>query len=649
MLKIFKKTGRRKVQQKSSSSQQNFTNTDGQNRRLSGDQAEHPSTPLSTSEEYCESNEAPIESGRRSRLSKNLLAILAEKSSLCYFVQFLEERKALALIKFWLDAESFRTSAELCENRESGEFVGRKLKVEEADEHVFPDTLTPTSSRKAATKSTSSEGYDDLSCFSVDDCDSVSNNSSSERFSTADGPDDTSCDMRRCDDGKSTVSDLSGQLNKITDFIANPDDNILASYSNLCDISMRQPMPEEANSLERIDRVTPDREHSKNRIKNNEETTKVQRSIATDAVRIFKKYFTTNSSYWIDIPATVQAKISLALCAEDTGLSPVSPYCFEEAQKCVFERLELEHLNDFLDSVFYSKYCVDILTGENLQIRDILYSESALFYFLEFLEQENMRDYLDFWVSAMNFRRQFMESGDKMVFAEAQSDAMVLYEKYFSLQANTSLNFSDTVRFHVEERICSQTEPIFTCFDRSVRIVEHFLDVNFFGSFIKSQLFFKYLSELLNRIQEHKRMKGQLKKSHRKTFSDCSSSISTQNTLLAMETPQKQRAVRSSSTSDMQIDSRHISDPDLLWQRSSFSHGLSFGRVNALGRYERDFDIDNGDADKWSLSGSKIKKAVRKLVNLPEDRVQEEIAWQVAEMIVKDVTNVTLNNHDMKT
>ncbi|XP_059618960.1 A-kinase anchor protein 10, mitochondrial [Phlebotomus argentipes] len=600
MLKIFKKSGRRK-ENTNSSSQEISGDADDQRRRHSGSQ---PAASLATAEELCESQEDESEACR-SRLSKNLLEILSEKSSLCYFVQFLEERKVLPLIKFWLDAESFRTSAQVCEKS---------------------DGL-----HKTTTKSTSSEGCDNLSCFSVD-CESVSLNSS------------TSCDIRRGEDGKSTMSDdLSGQLGKITDFIANQEDSNLDGYSNLCDISIGQSSGEEKSQDEAKKRLEEDDDEE-----DDEETIKVQRSIATDAVRIFKKYFTSNSSYWIDIPAPVHAKISLALCQEDGG--PVSPFCFEAAQKYVFNRLERDHLSDFLDSIFYCKYCVDVLTGDNLHIRDILYSESALFYFLEFLEQENIRDYLDFWVSATNFRRQFMESGDRLVFAEAQKDAMVLYEKYFSLQANTSLQFSDTVRFHVEERICSQTEPIFTCFDRPVRIVEHFLATNHFAGFTKSQLFYKYLSELLNRIQEHKRSTDQNKKGHRKTNSECWSSISTQNTLLAMETPQKHRAVRSCSTSDMQIDARHISDPDLLWRRSSFAHGLRFGSVNALGRYERDFDMDNGDAERWSLSasGNKLKKAMRKLVNLPEDRVQEEIAWQVAEMIVKDITNVTLN-HDTGT
>lgn len=179
---------------------------------------------------------------------------------------------------------------------------------------------------------------------------------------------------------------------------------------------------------------------------------------------------------------------------------------------------------------------------------------------------------------------------------------------------------------------------------------------------MKSQLFFKYLSELMHKIQASKEIdKKQTKllptNRHRKTFSDCTSDKAKasingkcQNTLLAMESKPR--------NSDMQIDSRQIYNPDLLWRRKNSLNGLSFGRVDEFGRFERDFEISPvsslpnralGDEQKshskWNHTQNKIKNAVRKLVNLPEDKVQEEIAWQVAEMIVKDVTNVTLNSH----
>ena len=41
----------------------------------------------------------------RSRLSKTLPEILADKGALGYFIQFMDSRKEIALIKFWLEVE----------------------------------------------------------------------------------------------------------------------------------------------------------------------------------------------------------------------------------------------------------------------------------------------------------------------------------------------------------------------------------------------------------------------------------------------------------------------------------------------------------------------------------------------------------------
>ena len=42
---------------------------------------------------------------------------------------------------------------------------------------------------------------------------------------------------------------------------------------------------------------------------------------------------------------------------------------------------------------------------------------------------------------------------------------MVLYEKYFSMQATSPLGFSDSVRLHIENNICSEGGPDNSCFD----------------------------------------------------------------------------------------------------------------------------------------------------------------------------------------
>lgn len=46
------------------------------------------------------------------------------------------------------------------------------------------------------------------------------------------------------------------------------------------------------------------------------------------------------------------------------------------------------------------------------------------------------------------------------------------------------------------------------------------------------------------------------------------------------------------------------------------------------------------------LIESGIRRMMKKFVNKDGVKIQEDMAWQVAEMIVKDVTNVTMASHD---
>lgn len=55
-------------------------------------------------DEILDNNKIQINSFR-SRLSKTLPEILADKSALGYFIQFMDSRKEISLIKFWLEVE----------------------------------------------------------------------------------------------------------------------------------------------------------------------------------------------------------------------------------------------------------------------------------------------------------------------------------------------------------------------------------------------------------------------------------------------------------------------------------------------------------------------------------------------------------------
>jgi len=61
------------------------------------------------------------------------------------------------------------------------------------------------------------------------------------------------------------------------------------------------------------------------------------------------------------------------------------------------------------------------------------------------------------------------------------------------------------------------------------------------------------------------------------------------------------------------------------------------GRVNALGKFEADTDL------QLFKTESSIAKTVKRFVNFDEkEKAKEELAWQVAAMIVNEVTSVTM-------
>ncbi|XP_055923563.1 A-kinase anchor protein 10, mitochondrial [Eupeodes corollae] len=573
------------------------------------------STNSSTNEEspyideiYDINEEQPIfEYG--SRLSMNLNAIINEKSCLIYFVQFLEAKKALPLIKFFLDTENFKTASE---NEKKNKNPDASCCVCSFSDHANCDWI-PIKNQNSSVKD------------SKDVPDNDNKNSENK-------------------------NDVSGATTRY-------------------DLSMQKSLTDDEKSQIYA-------ENNKRQLVYSESTTSKHTCKTTDAISIYKKYFMPNSEQHVSLPVSILSEISLVLCSDERQLcqsQTIPTNLFENARHYALGKLEQDYLNEFLQSDLYCRYCIEFLSSSEIILNDILYSESALFYFMEYLEQENQRNCLDFWMAAINFRKHYENAaiGDSNR-NEAQSDAMILYEKYFSLQANFPLRISPNIRSIIEECICSNESRsrISHCFDRPLKIIEHYLEREFFPNFLESQLYSKFLVELQSKLSDHNRVDIASKQltnprvsKHRKTMSDCTNKtskdlrkhfISQHNTLLAMEShnsvQSKKNACSSinNSSPDMHIDSRHFVDPDMLWQRHQTSGNvLKFGRVNSLGRFERDFEIFPTASKNWSLTGmgsSTIKNVVRKLVNIPEDKIQEEIAWQIAEMIVDDVLSITMSS-----
>ncbi|KAG7256604.1 hypothetical protein CRUP_012567 [Coryphaenoides rupestris] len=273
-------------------------------------------------------------------------------------------------------------------------------------------------------------------------------------------------------------------------------------------------------------------------------------SIESDAVSIFTKYISPDAAMPIPITEQIRNDIVAKICGED-GL--VDPNCFVIAQSVIFIILEQQHFIEFLRSHHFCKYQIEVLTSGAVFLADILFSESALFYFSEYMEKEEAVNVLQFWLAADNFQDQLAAKKGQYDGQEAQNDAMILYDKYFSLQATNPLGFGDSV---------------------------------FMPGFLSSNLYYKYLSDLINSVRADE--------------------------FVSTSTP-------TTGPGGGPADGDRGAPTD----GSQAQHGTKKAAVRILKNFDEAITVDASSLD-------------------PE--AQEEMAWKIAKMIVNDV--IHQSNHD---
>ncbi|XP_011308888.1 A-kinase anchor protein 10, mitochondrial [Fopius arisanus] len=361
--------------------------------------------------------------------------------------------------------------------------------------------------------------------------------------------------------------------------------------------------------------------------------------VVQDALRVYNRYI-VKDTLKVNLDLALRSQMEEAVANSDhqgliNGLLQV--------QERIFRVLKDEFIEDFLRSEFHCKHQIDVLTSGDVKLADILFNETAFFYFMEFMELENKRELLDFWMSAVSYKQNLMEKGcdDPL---EAQSDALIIYEKYFSLQATMPLGFTDKIRFQVEQNICTERGdgPQADCFEKPCFIVYNFLNKHYLPAFLSSQLYYKYLSELISTIQSsacaHPRVK--------RAGSDCSSEISTlsigtHDTSTNSHSDDINISNKKKMNGSMSIDARQLYDPDSLWRRTKCS--LSVGYVDNLGRF-----VTEIDPDPQRKYESRLSRAVKRFIHLEQDKAKEELAWKIAEMIVREITSLTLGVQELR-
>uniref|UniRef100_A0A674MK32 A-kinase anchoring protein 10 n=1 Tax=Takifugu rubripes TaxID=31033 RepID=A0A674MK32_TAKRU len=441
----------------------------------------------------------------RSRLSKTVDHILRDNMAIPHFMHFTELRSIDHLVRFWLEAESFRSTS------------WSRIRA-----HSLNSVKHSTLAEPIFTSQDGSEVQEGGSCNMLVAQSKLRDSSTTE---TSPGP----C-TPQTDTPTSQPSSRTGTPYKTS--------------STTRDISG-----------------------------------KLMKSIEKDAVTIFTRFISPDAVRPIPITEQIRNDIVAKICGED-GM--VDPNCFVIAQTVVKAILEEQHFSEFLRSHHYCKYQIEVLTSGSVFLADILFCESALFYFSEYIEKEEAMNILQFWLAADNFQNQLAAKKGQYDGLEAQNDAMILYDKYFSLQATNPLGFGDSVRMEIESNICREGGPLPDCFITPLR-------------------------------QAWTTMEKQgTKKAAVKILKNFDEAIT--------------------------VDIASL-DPEQLYQRP-YAGKMTFGKVNELGQFIRESEPE---PDAKKSKGSVFSQAMKKWVQGSSDQAQEEMAWQIAKMIVNDV--VSQSNH----
>uniref|UniRef100_A0A8B9TRR1 A-kinase anchoring protein 10 n=1 Tax=Anas platyrhynchos TaxID=8839 RepID=A0A8B9TRR1_ANAPL len=468
----------------------------------------------------------------KSSLSKTLEQVLQDNVALPYFIQFMELRRMEHLVKFWLEAESFHST------------TWSRIRAHSLNTVKQSSLAEPVSPSKQEEMASSPPGLleerlEDSSTVRLlrtkpvaPDKNNRTSNSQNHVLSGQERDNASVVCLRKSETGMHSVAADQQESSKLTVSNRNSPSSALKDLSG-----------------------------------------KLMKSIERDAVSTFTKYISPDAAKPIPITEAMRNDIVAKICGED---GQVDPNCFVTAQSIVFNAMEQEHFSEFLRSHHFCKYQIEVLTSGTVYLADILFCESALFYFSEYMEKEEAVNVLQFWLAADNFQSQLAAKKGQYDGQEAQNDAMILYDKYFSLQATHPLGFDDSVRLEIESNICREGGPLPNCFTTPLRQAWTTMETS------------------------------SVKKANVKILKNFDEAII--------------------------VDAASL-DPESLYQRT-YAGKMTFGRVSDLGQFIRESEPE---PDVKKSKGSMFSQAMKKWVQGNTDEAQEEMAWRIAKMIVNDV------------
>ncbi|XP_047562776.1 A-kinase anchor protein 10, mitochondrial isoform X7 [Lutra lutra] len=277
----------------------------------------------------------------KSSLSKTLEQVLHDTVVLPYFIQFMELRRMEHLVKFWLEAESFHSTT-------WSRIRAHSLNT--VKQSALAEPVSPSKKHETATS------------FVTESLDKRLEDSSSAQLLMT----------------QSEGIDLNNRTSNIQNhlLLSRECDSAHSLHLEMARTGTHPVSMETQESSSRL--LVASRNSPSSPLK--ELSGKLMKSIEQDAVNTFTKYISPDAAKPIPITEAMRNDIIAKICGED---GQVDPNCFILAQSIVFSAMEQEHFSEFLRSHHFCKYQIEVLTSGTVYLADILFCESALFYFSE--------------------------------------------------------------------------------------------------------------------------------------------------------------------------------------------------------------------------------------------------------------------------
>jgi A-kinase anchor protein 10 len=311
-------------------------------------------------------------------------------------------------------------------------------------------------------------------------------------------------------------------------------------------------------------------------------STSAEAAILDDAIEIYTTFVALNALKPVELSDAIRQEIEVHLCPEEDG-GGVSRNCFKKAQVAVLSTMEQRFYPGFLASPALAQYQLQALSCAKVELIDVLNCPNTAVIFREYLEQEGHVHFLDFWYIADHFTAALMAQSGCHISVDGNLEfAMLIYDKYISLQASEPLGLGDEARQEVEQRICDLSGTRGDSFQDAQQRVLKMLESDYFVRFKQSHLFLAYHSKLLHSVNES-------------------------------ESVFDGRRPSSVVTERESKDVLDLDDPDELWRKPKLS--FRFGYVDKMGTFVSEANLESFLQTKEGkiLSEKKFFKQVGRL------------------------------------